>query len=96
MSKDVSRLDLFNRYLSVTLFGLTALIVTFMFVKVRCNLDMAAIFISFAYLISILLRTPLVPNPDMNLVHATASMIIWGVLYFFTFEMKHLEDKLKS
>ena len=23
-------------------------------------------------------------------------MIIWGVLYFFTFEMRHLEDKLKS
>jgi hypothetical protein len=67
-----------------------------LFLKVRCQIDPPAIIISVAYLVSILLRAPLVPNTDLNLLHATASMIIWGVLYFFTFEMRHLEDKLKS
>ncbi len=92
----MTRLDEFNRLLSLTLFSLTALMVLALFLRVRCHMDLPAIIISVAYLVSILLRTPLVPNSDLNLLHATASMIIWGVLYFFTFEMRHLEDKLKS
>lgn len=92
----MSRLDEFNRLLSLTLFSLTGLMILALFLKVRCQIDLPAIIISVAYLVSILLRTPLVPNTDLNLLHATASMIIWGVLYFFTFEMRHLEDKLKS
>ena len=93
---DASRLDDFNRVLSLTLFSLTSIMILALFLRVRCQIDLPAIFISVAYLVSILLRTPIVPNTDLNLLHATASMIIWGVLYFFTFEMRHLEDKLKS
>ena len=95
-SEDVGRLDDFNRVLSLTLFSFTALMVIALFLRVRCHIDLPATIISVAYLVSILLRTPLVPHTDLNLLHATASMIIWGVLYFFTFEMRHLEDKLKS
>jgi len=94
--KDVDRLDDFNRVLSLTLSSLTALMILALFLSVRCHIDLPAIIISVAYLVSILLRTPLVPHTDLNLLHATASMIIWGVLYFFTFEMRQLEDKLKS
>ncbi len=92
----MTHLDEFNRVLSLTLFSLTALMVLALFLRVRCHIDMPAIIISVAYLVSILLRTPLVPNSDLNLWHLTAPMIIWVVLYFFTFEMRHLEDKLKS
>ena len=89
-------LDDFNATLSITLFGLTLLIELYIFIRVRFTLDKAAWCISIAYLLSIMLRTPLFPETNLNLVHATASMMIWGSLYFFTFEMRKFEDKLKS
>jgi len=32
----------------------------------------------------------------MNIIHSLAYLNIWAMLYFFIFEMKKVEDKLKS
>lgn len=82
--------------MSITLFSLSALITIILFLAVRCNLDFSAIAISIAYLVGIALRTPLLSDSDFNLLHSIASMTTWMILYYFAFEMKYMEDKLRS
>ena len=65
-------------------------------IKVRMRLDWSMITIAVAYLLSFFFRTPIFPETELNLVHAFASMVIWGIMYFFVFEMKRLQDTLTS
>lgn len=58
--------------------------------RVRMKLDWAMIVIALAYLVSFLIRTPIFPAKQLNLVHALASMLIWAMMYFFVFEMRRL------
>lgn len=90
-------LDDVNTALSIFLFLVTLIIQVFVAVKVRFNLDLAMIVISLAFLLSFFFRTPVISKEtDFNLVYAFASMVIWGSLYFFVFEMKRLKDTLTS
>lgn len=89
-------LDDMNRFLSVLLASITGILVFYVFVKTRMHLDVAMVTISLAYFLSQLFRTPIFKETDLNLIHATASMLIWGCLYYFVFEMKRLQDKLNS
>lgn len=59
-------------------------------IRVRLQLDWAIIVIALAYLVSFLIRTPIFPTKQLNLVHALASMLIWAMMYFFVFEMRRL------
>jgi hypothetical protein len=92
----MASLDDLNAVLSVMLTTVTGLAITYVAVKTRLHLDWAMVIISLAYFLSQLFRTPIFEETDLNLIHATASMLIWGSLYFFVFEMKKLEDTLKS
>ncbi len=79
--------NILSVFLTITIFILES----FVILRLRFKLDIAAYVILLAYFFSMLFRTPWVfPDTDMNLVHATASMLIWGSLYFFVFEMKKL------
>lgn len=92
----MASIDGLNAFLSIAFTVITGCLEVFVAYKVRLHLDPAMIVISLAYFLSQLFRTPIFTETDLNLIHASASMLIWGSLYFFVFEMKRLEDKLKS
>ena len=93
----MASLDEVNKYLSIIYTVIIFLLETCVILRLRFKLDIAAYVIFFAYFFSMLFRTPwILPGTDLNLVHATASMIIWGSLYFFVFEMIKLAQILKS
>ena len=85
-----------NDVLSVILFVLSLLLEIYVAIKVKMMLDWSMIAIALAYMVSFLIRTPIFPESDLNLVHALASMVIWGIMYFFVFEMRRLQDTLLS
>ena len=93
----MASLNEINNFLSI-FFSITIFILeSFVILRLRFRLDFAAYVIFLAYSFSMLFRTPWVfQETDLNLVHATASMLIWGSLYFFVFEMKKLAEILKS
>ena len=53
------------------------------------------ILISLAYTLSFLLRI-FFTGSSLNVITLTAATIIWSILFFFVFEMKRLENKLRS
>ena len=93
-------LDDFNYVLSIFIFLSSFISVAYVLVSVRFNLDISAYVVLAAYLISFLLSIPFVSEEekDINLgaVFSIAAKCIYGSLYYFTFEMKKLEVRLRA
>ena len=87
-----------NIILSILYFSITFFTELYIFIRLSFKLDLAAIVISISYLLAMIFRTPMLSSEDINIAvyPAIAQKLTWGSLYYFTFEMKRLEDKLKS
>lgn len=91
-------IDDLDNLLSILFFTFTLIDALFVFVRLKFHLDLAAMVISFSYLFSMFFRLPIFSSDDVNAAFwpALAQKLIWGSLYYFVFEMKKMEDKLKS
>jgi hypothetical protein len=96
-------LDKFNQLLNLCALTLSILVSTFVFVKLRFKLDGAAYVIVFAYILVMIARLisdiPAVKEGAKYLAVAlwpVASNLVWGVLYYFIYEMKSVFNKLSS
>ena len=65
-------------------------------VMVRAKLDSSMLIIMTAYLLSFFFRLPSFAGNGMNLVSGLSMQLIYGILYFFVFEMLRVRNKLES
>lgn len=92
-------LDDFNYVLSIFFFMATFIAQAYVFLSLSFNLDISAVVVLLSYLISTLFRVPIIipqDNVNFGIVPNIAQKLIWGSLYFFVFEMRRLEGRLKS
>jgi len=87
----------FNDALSIILMAMAFLLFLIVAARTRMHLDILAIIVSIGFLASFFLRLPFLNTYlGMNYFTAGAFFIVWGCMYYFVFEMKRLEDVLKS
>lgn len=91
-------LDRANGPYASVLFWFTLAATVLVCVKVRMKLEWTNIAIMFAYLSSFFLRTNMFELNQMakRVCYATASIIIWGMMYVFVFSMIKLRLALES
>lgn len=86
----------FNHAFALFILSATALAEVVVAVRVRLRyLDCAMVTISLAYLFSFTARL-FFEGGHLNLITSIAASVIWLSLFFFVFEMKIVESKLRS
>lgn len=91
-------LDNATRPYAAILFGATLITALYVGIKVRMRLEWTSIVLSLAYLASFFLRTPIFSSGTIErwLFYAVASLLIWGMMYMFVFQMLNLRVTLES
>ena len=79
-----------------TYFGVTVLLNAFVLVKVRFSLDPSMYFILAANLVSLFTKLPLLSGDGLNFTSGMSTTAVYGLFYFFIFEMRRLKVKLES
>ena len=89
---DLENLESFNKYLDIVTLTITSTLTTVVLFKLKFRLDKAAYVIIIIYLLSMTLRVVQnqisTPNhPVISILWPFASNLIYGIQYFFVFEM---------
>jgi len=95
---DDAKLNNINEYVSVILFTLASILTAGLYVKVGKRLDIAMHVLIAIFLTSFFFRLPFFWNEEdpTNLMFGIASTLVYGIIYFFVFELRRLKDMLES
>jgi hypothetical protein len=98
---DLENLESFNKYLDIVTLTITLTLTTVVLFKLKFRLDKAAYVIIIIYLLSMTLRVVQnlisIPNhPLMSILWPLASNLIFGIQYFFVFEMVKVQASIQS
>ncbi len=98
---DLENLESFNKYLDIVTLTITLTLTTVVLFKLKFRLDKAAYVIIVIYLLSMTLRVVQnlisIPNhPLMSILWPLASNLIFGIQYFFVFEMVKVQASIQS
>ena len=101
MSTILDNLDILNKYIALVTFSVTFILESALFIKLRFNMDKAAIAQLLIYLVSMLVRClEYIANPIdktlVGLVRIIASHLSWILIYYMIFEMMHIRAKILS
>ncbi len=91
-------LDTVRKIITPIYFSVGCLMQAVFLYRVRCRLDFSMYFISATFLAAFFFRLPFIANTkDGNSPFlAIASLLIFGLIYYFVFKMVKVKDKLES
>jgi hypothetical protein len=92
----MENLNSFNSYLAYAYFGLSIISVTYVLARTKFRLDNSALILIIINLSTCLIRIFVNQEDAKDFLASLALNMQWAAIYFFVFEMRKLEDKLKS
>ena len=87
-----------NEYVSVILFTLASIITVGLYATVGKRLDISMHVLIVIFFTSFFMRLPFLWKEEENITFnfVIASTFVYGIIYFFVFEMRRLKDMLES